>query len=323
MTRRLIVCLLLLLAVPITAAAQRDSLQEHVSIGGLTYDDSFGIPLKEPAGIWYHAPTGELFVADAGNGRIIIFDSLLNSLHSFPHAIWDKSTGRSITGQPRAVVVASDHSMLVLDSRSDAIDLLDFRGRLIRRRTVGELIDSTLHMMPIAATISPGDTFFVLVGGDRNLVLVMNAELDLIRQFGESGERKEQFNTPTCIGYLNDQVFVGDVRGLPAIKQFDPSGRFVRGFAAHDIQPPDLSFPSGIIMLNGPRTGPVILVSDALRHVIKLYTPDGEFRTTIGGFGYLPGLLQFPSGLAGNGKDVIFVVERGGGRIQKYDIAAP
>src|SRR5574341_183707 len=143
-----------LTAVGSIALGQSDDIQSHVQISAVTYDDGFGAALKEPAGIWYQKSTGEVYVADAGNGRIVIFDSLLSAIFSFKHFVKDVSSGELVVGQPRGIVVNRDDEMLLLDGRSEKLELLDFRGRPITKVAPNELLNKPAsRSVNLAATI--------------------------------------------------------------------------------------------------------------------------------------------------------------------------
>lgn len=319
----LVACVGSLLVLPVSASAQQrkfDTLQNHVVISGITYDDGFGLGLKDPAGIFYQKSAGEVLVADGGNGRVVIYDSLLGATYTFKHFFKDRHSGKSELGEPRTIAVNSDGEILLLDARSDRIDLLDFRGRVLQSVAPCRLLgDSSLRLIMSAVAIDNADQIYLLVTGAVTRVLVFDRDLNLVRQFGEVGDLPHQLSSPTAIGVWRGRVYIGDLRGLPAVKVYDSLGTFVFGFGSHDVKPEDLSLPAGIGFLENPFTGPVILVLDGLRQAVKLYDMEGVFAIAIGGFGYLPGLVQYPSGIATDGFATFYVVEKGGGRVQRYD----
>lgn len=318
---QLILVLLLFLVGSSVAHAQRDSLQDRVFISAITYDDGFGVALRDPAGIWYQKSSKEIFVADAGNGRVIVFDTLLSALYSFKHFVKEPITGERVLGEPRGIAVNEHGEILLLDARSSTLDLLDFRGKLITCASAAQLTgDSSKRVVYSGVTIDDAGRFYLLLSGDIVKVLVLDRDLQVIRSFGETGNLPEQFMTPSSIAYADGRLAVGDLRALPAVKIYDTLGTFLTGFGGHDIQLDDISLPSGIATLDNELTGRVILVADGLRHVIKLFDDNQQVVTMIGGFGYEPGLLQYPSGIASDGASTFYVVERAGGRIQRYDL---
>lgn len=325
MTLRRIVIIALGLAPLLVSTAARganpDSLQERIIVSAIAYDDGFGSPLKNPAGIWCDRQAEEVFVADAGNGRVVIYDLYLNCKYSFKHFVEDPMTHAMVVGEPRGLAVNQQGEMLLIDSRTDRLDLLDYRGHVIDWCRPSRLLgDTTLRVRASFVTMGDDNRFYLLVTGDVNRILVLGSDLKLVRKMGETGELPGQLNNPLAIGVHGDKIYVGDLRGVPAVKIFDTLGQFLSGFGGHDIKREDLTFPVGFGYLSDESGGEYLLVGDALRQAIKVYTASGEFFLTIGGIGVGPGLVQYPSGLVSCSATSFYVVERVGGRVQKYEI---
>jgi len=305
----------------VATAADPDSLQARVTVTAMTYDDGFGVALRSPAGICSDPVAGEVFVADAGNGRVLIYDRQLNCIYAFRHYVTEKETGRAVPGSPKGMAVNRDGEILIIDALSDRLELLDFRGRVIDGFQPNRLIgDTSLRLKASCLAVDDFDNFYIVVTGDITRILVVDRDLRLVRQMGEKGNLPAQLNTPVAIAVHGGRIYVGDLYGIPAVKIFDTTGQFLSGFAGHDIQRQDLTFPVGFSFLSDGSGGEFILVADGLRQAVKVYTPEGEPFTMIGGVGSLPGLVQYPSGLASDGLSSFYVVERVGGRVQRYEI---
>jgi hypothetical protein len=304
----------------VTSWAQSESDFESLKVTATTYDDGRGTRLREPARIFFDRRSNELFVADAANHRIVIFDTSLLALHSFDHFVTDPKSGDVVKGQPTAVAVSSRGEILVIDALADYIDLLDFRGQSLERIYPNYLLgDSTLRIKPTAIAIDERDHLYVIVSGDKTTVLVLDGSLTLVRTIGEIGELPENFSTPSAIGVHEGRVYVTDMHSEPAVKIFEADGKYVGGFAAHDIDRKDLSLPQsiGFVKIAGKLT---IWVLDTLRQVIKIYSPDGELAFIIGGIGTSLGKFQFPSGISTDYISTAYISEKIGGRIQKFQI---
>ena len=300
-------------------AVDPDSLQSAITIAAVAYDDGFGLTLKEPSGIWFDPVAEEVLVADPGNGRVVIYDRLLAFKYSFRHFVRDPATGRTIAGQPKGMAVNSRGEILLQDAITDRLDLLDFRGKVIDfvwpRNLLG---DTTLRVKTSCLTTDAKDRFYVVVNGDLTTILFLDQDLRLVRQIGEKGDLDHQLNTPVGIGFCDGKIYIGDLYGSPAVKVFDTLGQFLFGFAGHDVDRADLTFPVGFGFLSDGSGGRLVLVADGLRQTVKVYNQTGEFITMIGGYGRLPGFLQYPSGLASDGATSFYVLERAGRRVQKY-----
>ena len=77
----------------------------------------------------------------------------------------------------------------------------------------------------------------------------------------------------------------------------------------------NFSLPSGLAVDSKGH----ILVSDELRHQVKIFNTDGKFLGQFGGLGDGPGQLAFPTDLAVDDRDRIYVVERQTARIQVFE----
>ena len=304
-----------------TAAAwalDADSLQARITVSAVAYDDGFGATLKDPSGIWLDTIAGEIFVADAGNGRVLIYDRQLTCKYSFRHFVKD-AAGRTVSGQPKGMAVNSRGEILLNDAVADRLDLLDFRGRVIDNVWPNRLLgDSTLRLKTSCLAVDALDRFCLAVNGDRTTVLLLDQDLRLVRAIGTKGDSANQLNTPVGLGIFDGKIFVGDIYGTPAVKVFDTLGQYLFGFGGHDVERPDLTFPAGFGFISDGAGGRLILVLDGLRQTVKAYNETGEFFTMIGGYGRLPGLFQYPTGIASDGQSTFYIVERSGRRIQKY-----
>jgi DNA-binding beta-propeller fold protein YncE len=302
-------------------AIEPDSIHAHLTIPAMAYDDGFGTGLREPSGIWLDTAAGEVFVADAANGRVVIYDRGLTALYSFRHYVQDPVSGFVHTGQPKGVAVTSQGDIALIDAVSDHLDLLDFRGRVIDHVRLNQLVgDTALHLKAACITADAADQFYVAVNGDLTTVLVLDADLGLIRVICDQVDSAHQLNTPVGIAVYNGRVFVGDLYGLPAVKVFDTLGGYLFGFGNHDVERPDLTFPGGFGFLDDGSGSTLILVMDAIRQVVKVYADEGTFITMIGGQGRLPGQFQYPSGLVSDGRSNFYVLERIGRRVQKFQL---
>ena len=302
-------------------AIDADSLQARLTVAALAYDDGFGAYLKEPLGVWLDTAAGEVFVADAGNGRVVIYDQSLTPLYTFTHYVRDPRKGYVYAGQPKGMAVTQEGDMLVVDAATDRLDLLDFRGRELDHVELNGLLgDTTLRVKASCLTADAAGQFYVVVNGAVTAVLVLDASLSLVRRIGEKGDSAFNLNTPVGIGVYEGKVYVGDLYGLPAVKVFDTLGQYLFGFGKHDVERPDLTFPGGFGFLDDGSGGKLILVMDGLRQAIKVYSQDGTFVTIFGGQGRRPGQLLYPTGLVSDGKSRFYVVEKANGRVQMFQL---
>jgi hypothetical protein len=62
-----------------------------------------------------------------------------------------------------------------------------------------------------------------------------------------------------------------------------------------------------------------VVVVDALRHEIKFFDAQGRFLGRFGGLGTRAGQIAYPSDVAIDGQDRVYVVEKGNSRVQVFE----
>jgi len=122
------------------------------------------------------------------------------------------------------------------------------------------------------------------------------------------------------IAVTNEKLFVSDIYAIPAVKVFDTLGNYLLGFGGHNVDKSDLSLPSGMmISIDSASNSELIWTCDALRQVVKVFDSAGNFLANIGGFGYSLGEFRYPANISGDGKKIFYIVEKVGGRIQRFE----
>jgi len=304
--------------------AEESVIEPLLSIEALAYDDGWGNPFRNPSALFVDRISGELFVSDGGNGRVVIFDLELGHKFSLPHFVTDDLTGGRKRGEPRDLVVTADGEIILIDNLADYLDVLDFRGNLLERIHLDRLLgDTTLSLKPVSLAIDHDQTLYVATGGDVVTVMVLSSSFELIRTIGQGGSGPEDFNTLLDIAVWNEKLFTTDLYAEPAIKIFDISGEFRSGFGGHDVDRGGLSFPAGITIVESVLSEPLIWVVDGLRQVIKVFDMEGKVVSFVGGYGAGPGEFRYPADLTQASDSVIFLLERVGGRVQKLRVTNP
>ena len=88
-----------------------------------------GAELSNPLGIFYDHQTGECYVADTGNGQLIVYDENgMPIFHFYHHVTLD---GARRNGEPKDLVVDSEGHIYVIDALVPYLDILDRNGRSI------------------------------------------------------------------------------------------------------------------------------------------------------------------------------------------------
>jgi hypothetical protein len=300
------------------AGIQAQVLTGEATFGAFTYDNGADGPLVGPGFAFFDAGANELLVASPGNQRIVVYDTNLTPKFSFPHYIKDKSGRGLVLGEPRAAVVNRRGEILVLDNLADYIDVLDFRGSSLDRIYPSRLLkDSTLKIHPELIALDKQDNIYLSVSGDIQAILILDENFEFKRKIISKGT-PDAPDLPVSMAVLDSMIILGDMQGKPVIRIYDTLGHYISGFGGREIERTDFSLPIAIVPVIDSAGQQYFLVADALRQVIKLLDQRGQLISMIGGYGAGLGAFQYPSGLAYGGMWTFFVVERVGGRVQKF-----
>jgi len=107
-----------------------------------------------PRGLAYDKTKGELYVADTGNRRIVVFDKSGNFLRQFGN----QGGGPAQFDEPVSVVVSPDGKVYVTDSRNKRVQILDRNGNYQSEIKVPDWKDQPLSE-PYVALDGQGNVF--------------------------------------------------------------------------------------------------------------------------------------------------------------------
>lgn len=300
-------------------AEQTKTLADSVFFTGYTFENGVDGRLRAPLGIYCDPQTDEVFVASGR--RVVIYDRNLNVKYAIDHFVTDPLTGQMLAGEPRSIAVTSEGNIYLTDNLVDYVDFLDFRGEPISRIYPNRVLaDTTLKLKAEALAVDEFDRLYISVSGDMQTILVLDQDHNLIRKIGEKGDRPQDFTNQVGLDVAEGLVCVSDLYAMPAIKVYDTLGNFKTGWGGHNVDREDFSLPSGIVIHRDSYGRLRIWISDALRHVIKVFTEEGEFVSNIGGYGERLGEFTYPIGLSVGTKNTFFVAEKVLGRIQRCEI---
>jgi tripartite motif-containing protein 71 len=297
-----------------TALAQDQSGQVKFIYGVGGYSDSQ--PFSHPQGIFCDRFSGEVYVCDSGNHQVVIFDSSGFPLYRFNHWLRRSGEEERILGEPRNLVVSRTGDIFLIDNLVEFVDILDQRGNPVDRLILQDIPEfENVKMRPEFLAVDDQDHLFVATSGDKVKILVFDADLHLLSQFGTKGEDQGELKTITGLWVDHSgKIYVTDADASWCVQVFSPQGEFLLGFGGHDIKKEDFSLPTGVVTTSDGK----ILVADELRQVVKVFDGQGAFLFWFGGFGVGAGAMRYPRCITGDGKEEIFVVERVGKRFQKF-----
>lgn len=259
---------------------------------------------SRPRALAYDPKHDELWVADAGTGRIGIHRTDGVELFSF--------TSHEYLRNPGRIAVRPSGGVAVLEGKRDRVRVFNYRGDY-----GGELTLAGLGDEPMIGAIAYDAEGHLYVGENRtSQVFVYRPDGSLKFQFGSRGSDEGQF-----IGICGIQVgpdgtiYVLDQRAM-AVQLFDSQGNFIRGWGRHEMGAQNVSLPSGLAVDSQGR----VYVADELRQQVKVYSPEGKFLVAFGGLGGELGQLTFPTDIVIDRNDRIYVAERRTARVQVFEM---
>jgi DNA-binding beta-propeller fold protein YncE len=261
--------------------------------------------LSSPLGLFFDGAEHEIYVADTDGRRIGIFDRRGAPLFAF---------GAGVLDAPFAVVVEpASHHVLVLDQDRARVREFSYRGV-----PLGEVklpgLEGRKDVVLAALHVDARGWLYV---AEHKLceVFVYDEARRLVARFGGVGYDRGQFQAIVAITTQGEEIYVLD-QVSTAVQVFDRRGRFQRGWGEHSMGPDAFSLPSGLAVAPSGK----VFVADALRHEVKVFTPDGLFLGRFGGRGRDLGELGYPGQLVFDTEGALLVVEKVNGRVQRFRV---
>ncbi len=280
-------------------------------IAGYSAQSSF----SNPQGIFYDKRFKELYVCDSGNHQVVIFDSSGYPIYHFKH--WVEREGKRLTGEPRSLVVNSQGDIFLTDNLADYIDILNQRGENEDQIKLGPLLKLS-SAKAIGLAIDEKDNLYVSYRGeDKSELVVLDPDLQVVLQLKNDAQNQQNFGDVSGLWVDSaGKIYITDAIAEPCVKVFSKEGVYLVGFGKHDVGWDNFSLPSGIITTQEG----IIWVVDAIRQVVKAFSPEGQYLQFIGGYGNRPGELDYPGAIAGDGGKTVFILEKSGARFQEFKV---
>lgn len=268
----------------------------------------------EPTGLAVH--DGELFVSDARNGRIQVFD--LDG--RFRRQFGKPGDGPGRLGRPMGLVVHGNE-IFIPEYFNDRIQVFGLDGT--PKRIIGHSGNG------LGEFNSPGG---IAVGRDGSLYVAdfynhrvqqLNAGGAFVRQWGTTGQPGRgdgEMRYPTGVALTSaGSLIVADAYNN-RIQTFAPDGSFVRAWGG----PFAMGLPGplngwfheaiGVSVLPDGR----IAVADFFNNRIQIFSADGKFLTSFGTRGSGAGQFHNPIAVAAGPDGSLFVADLHNQRIEKW-----
>jgi tripartite motif-containing protein 71 len=266
--------------------------------------------MKDPYGIAINS-LGNLYVTDAGNGRVIVFDNAGNLLST-----WDKQG--SADGEFKSMgfgglAIDLNDNVFVVDNGNFRIQKFDKDGNYITQWGSEGTGDGQFVRAIGIATDVDGNVY---VTDDGNpFVQKFDNDGNFIMKFGSQGNGDGQFSHATGITVdVNGNIFVADYE-LKRVQKFDSAGNFITVWKMGD----DIGI-SGTPEAIAIDSQGNVYVSDYSLGRIQIFDNDGNFISAIGDKSISKNPFKRPTGIAFDVNGKMFVVNQSGNSISIVDL---
>ena len=256
--------------------------------------------LGEPIGIAY--ANGRLFVSDASNNRLMVFDTSGALL-----AEWGDST--LDLRRPMHLSVGPDHMLRVAEYLSDRVSVIDSVGKIIRRQ--GGVTGSGPGELdaPGGAAVL-GDVLFVADFFNHRIQVFSAGATDAIGVPGRVF--KARLHYPTDVAVDDSLVYVADAYNH-RVQVFRPNGEHVRrwggplGLGGRGPFKGWFRVATGIEVAGGR-----VYVADFYNNRIQIFTDRGKY------LGQVADSLKLPTDVAIGVTGDLYVVDFGHKRVVRF-----
>jgi DNA-binding beta-propeller fold protein YncE len=257
--------------------------------------------LKSPTGVAV-GKDGNVYVADSGNNRVLVYDKDGNSLRQFGKF----GTLNGELNYPYCITVDQNNNIYVGQFKAPRIQVFDSRGKLIRK--IDESSAKTL-VAPLAMTVDKLGILYVANQDGRVLVLDGKGG-ELLKSFANAGSDFGNLNYPKGIAVDDQKVYVADTNNV-RVQVYEKNGKHLVQANANALK---VGMPAGLSL---SQSGELFLV-DSFSSRVNVYDTNLKFISTIGQKGTAEGQLSFPVGVAVDQFDKVYIADTANNRISIF-----
>ena len=262
-----------------------------------------------PSDISIDKQTGEVFVADPGKNRIVIFDSTSTYRFEFPGADYFSS--------PINVEIDNNGYIYILASTREGNQLFkfDYDGLFVKKFDLNST-DADKQMKIVSIAIE-NDKLYVLDGSVLR-VYIFDLDGNYSHSFPIMADETEKFRNEQIISniYVLDSKVYLVVSTLGRIMIYTTDGEQVRSIGNKGNKPGQLNFPVDLKISDNS----MLMILDKHRYNVVCYSLTGKFLGEFGGKGNSPGWFYHPTILAVNKQNQAYIGQIFENKIQLCDI---
>ncbi|MCL2403977.1 MAG: NHL repeat-containing protein [Defluviitaleaceae bacterium] len=292
---------------------------------------------SNPSDIFYHQETGEVFLLDTGNHRIVVMDSDMNLVTVIDEL--DNNGVADAFSSPQGIFV-NNTGIFVADTQNNRILVVDHTGNVINEfgRPETDLIAANLAWLPTSVVVDNAGRMYVIAVGINLGLVELSAEGEfrnfkganrvsfnmvqhIRRRYFSTAEQRARMTLtiptefsgvtidPYGFVYVTTAVGLG-MGGVDAVRRLNARGDDILRRLGHMdvvgsmnvVMGQNTSFVDIAVDQNG-----VFSVLDRPFGRIFTYDNDGNLLDVFGGIGFRKGLLQSPVALTYVGDNIVVV----------------
>lgn len=267
-------------------------------------------PLKGPEGVAL-SPTGDIYVMDAGNSRVVKFNSTGQPLLAWGSRGSNDGQFLEISENTGYLAVDAQGNVYVADTNNQRIQKFDANGNFLAKWAAPAWVTDD-KTYPVYITASADGFIYALVYSDNTTPVVQKYDLDgkFLMQWGDEGDLK--FNSPLAItSDAQGQVYVSELTGI--IYTFDGSGKLIAQFSLSPVNKV-VTTPTGLAR---DSSGNFYITDGPNNRAIKV-DATGKLLAAWGSQGTAAGQLFRPYGITVGADGKIYIVEHVNNRVQIF-----
>ena len=253
--------------------------------------------------------SGNIYVADSGNDRIVKFDPNGNYMMQF--GISGNSDGQFM--DPRGVAVDNTGYIYVADTVNNRIQKFDSSGKFVLKFGSFGTGDAQFHGPYSVAVDKSGFVYVADVGNAR--IEKFDSSGNFVLAFGTRGQGNGEFDGIGRIAVDNSGVLY--VTSVPhGVQIFDENGNYIKSIPLKPTLSGNNSPDAMGISLD--KNGN-IYVAGYNQARIQTFDPQGNFEYEFGSFGSEQGQFNHPGNIAVDNSGNILIADADNNRIERLD----
>ena len=247
--------------------------------------------------------TGNIYVAEADNSRILVLDAAGKYLREFGER--DNENGHFF--KPDSVSVDSKGQIYVSDFSNFSIQVFDANGNFQFKLDGRD--NETPFGQPKDVAVSDNGAIYVAAG---NSIYLFDNSGNFQSKFGHGGNSIGHFATQAAVALDNaDNIYVLDW-STHQVQKFDANGKLLLKFGGEGSSDGEFNHPMDIAVDSSGK----VYVADTYNNRIQIFNALGKFEQQVGSYGSANSQFVSPGGVAVDMSGNIYVADSGNHRIQ-------